>query len=120
MILERRPLQAALFSSGIIRPLDWRGRVVWLSAHAWKACNPQRFAGSNPALSALSLSSREAFLSKGGLHSGDDIRILPSPLKEKNPGFSKSQGSAFKEVGLLRKIRQVRLFLRAGIFAIGG
>src|SRR6185436_5564667 len=24
----------------------------WLSAHAWKACNPQRFAGSNPALSA--------------------------------------------------------------------
>ena len=29
-----------------------RGRVVWLSAHAWKACNPQRFAGSNPALSA--------------------------------------------------------------------
>src|SRR5215213_7219373 len=39
--------------SGIILPFDrWRGRVVWLSAHAWKACNPQRFAGSNPALSA--------------------------------------------------------------------
>jgi hypothetical protein len=30
----------------------WRGRVVWLSALAWKACNLQGFAGSNPALSA--------------------------------------------------------------------
>ena len=38
---------------GIICPSKKRrGRVVWLSAHAWKACNPQRFAGSNPALSA--------------------------------------------------------------------
>ena len=32
--------------------LVWRGRVVWFSAHAWKACNLKGFAGSNPALSA--------------------------------------------------------------------
>jgi hypothetical protein len=48
-----RPWTRHVLISGIILPLDtWRGRVVWLSAHAWKACNPQRFAGSNPALSA--------------------------------------------------------------------
>ena len=41
---------------GIIPSLSIRrGRVVWLSAHAWKACNPQRFAGSNPALSAINI-----------------------------------------------------------------
>lgn len=31
----------------------WRGRVVWLSAHAWKACFLKGNAGSNPALSAF-------------------------------------------------------------------
>jgi hypothetical protein len=40
---------------GIISPLKkakWRGRVVWLIAHAWNVCNLHGFAGSNPALSA--------------------------------------------------------------------
>ena len=39
-------------SFGIIRALVPERSRSWLSAHAWKACNPQRFAGSNPALSA--------------------------------------------------------------------
>jgi GrpB-like predicted nucleotidyltransferase (UPF0157 family) len=30
----------------------WRGRVVWPSAHAWRACFPQGNEGSNPSLSA--------------------------------------------------------------------
>lgn len=29
-----------------------RGRVVWPSAHAWRACFPQGNEGSNPSLSA--------------------------------------------------------------------
>ena len=45
-------------SFGIIRPLVPERSRSWLSAHAWKACNPQRFAGSNPALSALFTSKR--------------------------------------------------------------
>ena len=33
---------------------QWRGRIVWSSAHDWKSCRCNSLAGSNPALSAWS------------------------------------------------------------------
>ncbi len=63
----------------------WRGRVVWLSALAWKACNLQGFAGSNPALSAKENPCKTAGIFAFWFarpHTGDDIQIPPSPPKK--------------------------------------
>ncbi len=53
-------ISPALTNSGM-HVFIGRGRVVWLSAHAWKACFLQGNAGSNPALSAKTLLVKERF-----------------------------------------------------------
>ena len=49
---KRTRISSALWYNFAAENENWRGRVVWLIAHAWNVCNLHGFAGSNPALSA--------------------------------------------------------------------
>ncbi len=95
----------------------------WLSAHAWKACNPQRFAGSNPALSA-----RRTPLAKGvflfrlaGPHMGMISESRPLRQKETRflckTGFLLYLGTLMKSVHIPRPL--ILLILVIVAFLIG-
>ena len=53
-VLSIEKTQINLVICSLIRTFAEKGEVLeWLKRHAWKACNRQnRFAGSNPVLSA--------------------------------------------------------------------
>jgi D-alanine-D-alanine ligase len=69
-----------------IMELEERSRS-WLSAHAWKACNPQRFAGSNPALSAF-----VSLVLKGIVSAGAENAVRNDFLIDHYPYFMYTYG----------------------------
>ena len=61
-----------------------RGRIVRSSAHDWKSCIPQGIEGSNPSLSATTIS-RDPLRDVSQSRKGSRVQIPPSPPYRETP-----------------------------------